>query len=344
MPLLVVAALAGGCGGQSPAAPEGSSTPAGAAPAPASAGLHFTVSPVDLNDLIYIVPIGKMQPWGHTLPTDHAYLYHYDGNGIAPSVPVYAPAGGRIDAMNGGRIDVRVDAVYSYWIGPVVYANGIAVGAEIAAGTLLGTHGTFPALDFAVMKTTQQLNFVNPLRYSPETLYCDGPMQYFEGPVRSAILAKVRRSGGQIDGKIDYDVAGTLSGNWYAEDLPVAESARGGEEYYGVRKLSFARDVTSPDEPRISVGGLGLTGLYAVDADAPAFTNITPASGLVVFRLLNPAAPGQPPSTTQIGWLLLQMLDGTHLRVEAVGITISQPSAAGAPPASFSANAQLYLR
>jgi hypothetical protein len=64
----------------------------------------------------------------------------------------------------------------------------------------------------------------------------------------------------------------------------------------------------------------------------------------VVFRLLNPAAPGQPPSTTQIGWLLVQMLDGTHLRVEAVGITISQLSAAGPPPASFSANAQLYLR
>ena len=30
--------------------------------------------------------------------------------------------------------------------------------------------------------------------------------------------------------------------------------------FYGVRKLAFARDVHSPDRPRISIGGLGMTG------------------------------------------------------------------------------------
>jgi len=36
---------------------------------------------------------------------------------------------------------------------------------------------------------------------------------------------KVRRTGGEIDGRIDYDVDGTLAGNWFAADLPVSESA-----------------------------------------------------------------------------------------------------------------------
>ena len=35
-------------------------------------------------------------PEGHTLPTDHAYIYHHLGNDPYPPINVYAPAGGRI--------------------------------------------------------------------------------------------------------------------------------------------------------------------------------------------------------------------------------------------------------
>ena len=184
-------------------------------------------------------PLGAMAPWGHTLPTDHAYFYHHAGNDPYPPAPVYAPAAGQITSITNGRIDIRVDAVYSYWLGPLALADGIATGVRVEAGTLLGTHSTFPAFDFSVLRSTLSVNFVNPLRYSPDTIHADGPIQYFDEPIGSAIRAKVLRTGGQLDGRIDYDVDGTLSGDWYAEDLAVTESGRGGEMYYGVRKLAF---------------------------------------------------------------------------------------------------------
>lgn len=352
---LIAVALLVACGGRSPTAPSQSSPtesgpggvpPGGTTPVPAiSTGLHLTVSPVDIDSIVYITPMGAMAPWGHTLPTDHVYFYHYDGQGLAPPVPVYAPAGGRVKFINNGRIDVQVDAVFSYWIGPLTFAEGIVAGATIEAGTLLGTHATFPALDFAVLRSTLSLPFVNPRRYSVDTLSADGPMRYFEGPIRSPILAKVLRSGGEIDGRLNYDVADTLSGNWYAEDLPVEISGRGGEQYYGVRKLSFARDVFSPDQPRVSIGGLGMTGLYGTANDAPAFTNVTPSSGLVVYRMMAVGFRQSPPTNLQHGWLLVQLLDSERLRVEAVPLQVFGTGVnAGPAPAAFTSRAELYLR
>jgi len=266
--LLAVAALAAGCGSASPAAPETSPTTTTVTPAPVLIGMHMTASPMDVSKITSISALGTMAPWGHTLPTDHVYFYHHVGPGPVEPVQVFAPAAGRIKFANNNRIDVDVDDEYSYWIGPVLLAPGIASGINVQAGTLLGTHSTgAPAFDFSVLRKTQRLNFINPARYSNETLWADGPMKYFEGPVKAQLAAKVLRTGSDLEGKIDYDVAGTLSGNWFAEDLAVSESARGGEEYYGSRKLAFARDVYQPHLRRVSIGGLGLSGLYAVNDD-----------------------------------------------------------------------------
>lgn len=334
------------CGRSS--APTPATTPgvtSAATPQPASSGLHFTVSPIDVASIIYITPLGAMAPWGHTLPTDHGYFYHAAGNGPITPVPVYAPAAGQVTTNSSGRIDVRVNSVYSYWLGPLVFASGIATGVSVQAGTLLGTHGTAPAFDFSVLRSTQSLNLVNALRYSPDTLQADGFIQYFDEPVRSAILGKVLRAGSQIDGRIDYDVAGTLAGNWFAEDLPVLDSARGGDAFVGTRKLAFARDVYSPDRQRVSIGGLGMTGLFATSDDAPDFASVTAASGLVVYRMLAVGEPQAPTSDLQIGWLLVQVQDAQHLRVEAVPLPSTVPtSSAGPAQTAFSGSAANYLR
>jgi hypothetical protein len=338
------------CGGSTPGAASGTPMPTSASsvspttvdPGP---GLHFTVSPIDVSSLIYITSLGAMAPWGHTLPTDHVYFFHHSGNQPYVPVPVYAPAAGRIEGIYNGRIDVRVDSIFIYWIGPLALADGIAVGARVEAGALLGHHSTFPAFDFSVLRSTLRLNFVNPARYGRDTLTADGPVQYFDEPLRSALAAKVLRTGGEIDGRIDYDVDGTLAGNWFAEDLPVAESGRGDAMYYGVRKLAFARDVFSPQQQRVSIGGLGLTGLYGVPADAPDFAAVTPASGRLTYRLMAVGAPQSPPSNTQSGWLQVQLLDASHLRIEATAVPYSV-AVTGTPvaPTGFSAKAEMYLR
>ena len=316
-------------------------SPTPAPPAPTFTGLHFTASPIDPALIQYMVALGAMSPWGHTLPTDHIYFYHQLNSGppFRP-IPLVAPASGTIEFVSSGsfpRVDIRVDSQFLYWIGPVEIASGLQRGSRVEAGMPIGFIIGGPAFDFAVLNSQLKLGFVNPRRYGRDTLTSDGPMKYFDEPVRSALRAKVRRSGGDMDGRIDYDVAGTLAGNWFAESLPESESGLGGDESIGRRKLSFARDVYEPDRQRVSIGGLGMTGLWGVPPDAPDFSAITPASGQVVYRLLAVGEPGRPPGTQQFGLLIVQLLDAQRLRIEAV------PQTTGSS-ASFSNRAEIYLR
>ena len=315
-------------------------------PASMPGDLHFTASPREIGAIQTITALGALAPWGHTLPTDHVYIVHHEDLPTPyPPVAVYAPGAGTIERIDGGRFNIRVNATFQYYIAPLTPADGIAAGMTVNAGTLLGYHSTFPAFDFAVLRSTLHLAFANPARYGPDTYTSDGPMQYFDEPIRSALEAKVRRTGSDKQGQLTYDVVGTLAGNWFASDLPESASGIGGSQYYGTRRLSFARDVFSPDRPRVSLGGLGFTGLYGVTDDGPAFESVTPASGLVTFRLMVIGGPQSPPTGLQAGWLLVQVLDATQLQIEAVGLPSLVPAAAaGEAPRTFSSRAELYVR
>lgn len=327
---LSILATIGACGGSAaPASPSAASTP-----------LVFTVAPIDPAAIQFIVPLGNMAPWGHTLPTDHAYVYHHLQAGAFAPLTVLAPAAGIVDGTYPGaggevKIWVRVSATTTYYFDHVVPAAGIAVGSRIAAGSILGSSGGI-AFDFAVRDEAASVGFLNPARYGLDTLYGHSPFGYFVEPLRSALYAKVQRSGGEPDGRFNYDVSGALSGNWFAEDLPVAQSS-GADMSIGTRQLAFARDVRTPDRQRISIGGLGLTGLYGVPPDAPDFSAVTAVSGVVVYRLLELGEPGGVPGIQQLGLLAVQVLDAQRLRVEA------RPDR-NAATMTFSAAASIYLR
>lgn len=311
------------------------------APPPTFTGLRFTASPIDPALIQYMVALGAMGPPGHTLPTDHIYFYHQlDSPQPFRPIPLVAPASGTIVGLSSGtfpRVDVRVDSQFQYWIGPVELTGGFGIGSRVEAGMPIGSIVGGPAFDFAVLNLQQTLFFANPRRYGRDTVTSDGPIKYFDEPIRSILAAKVRRNGGDVEGRITYDVAGTLAGNWFAESLPESDSGLGGDLSIGMRKLSFARDVYDPDRQRVSIGGLGMTGLWGVPPEAPEFSTITPASGQVVYRLLNTGEPGGLPGTQQIGLLIVQLLDQQRLRIEAV------PQTTGSS-ASFSSRAEIYLR
>ena len=57
------------------------------------AGSLFSVSPVKSADLLYVVPLGHLNPPDHTIPTDHIYLILKDTNQIIPdsAKEVFAP-------------------------------------------------------------------------------------------------------------------------------------------------------------------------------------------------------------------------------------------------------------
>jgi hypothetical protein len=309
-------------------------------PSPAPGPLTFTSSPIDPAALQYIVPLGNMGPWAHTQPTDHIYFYHHLNAGTFAPVPVTAPASGTVDFIidrgPDSKVRVRVNGTYEYYFDHLSPAPGISVGTRIEAGSRIGDSAGI-ALDFNVSNTAVRLGFVNPARYGQETLQTDAPLKYFQEPIRSALYGKVRRVGGDLDGRIDFDVAGTLSGNWFAEDLPLADSTRSDLPSVGMRQLAFARDAWFPDRQRVSIGGLGMTGLYGVPPDAPDFTSITASSGVVVYRLLNLGEPGSPPGTDQLGLIIVQLDAAGRLRVEAVDDRIGRT-------ATFSGNARTYVR
>ncbi len=326
----VVLALAGCGGGSSPTSPSETSGP-----------LSFTVAPIDPAALQYIVPLGNMGPFAHTLPTDHAYFYHHLNSGTFPPVPVLAPSGGTISNTYPGengevKVWIKVNSRHTYYFGHIVLTPGLRVGSQIEAGMVVGS-SPGAALDFAVTDQSAPQAFITPIRYALDTLYGQSPLPYFVEPIRSALYAKVQREGGDLDGKINYDIAGTLSGNWFAEDLPISAGSTVGDLTIGMKQLAFARDVRYPDRQRVSIGGFGATGTWGVPPDAPDFAAITPASGVTVYRLLYKGEPGGPPGTEQKGLIVVQLLDAQRLRVEVVLDPIRST-------AGFSAQAVTYLR
>jgi hypothetical protein len=330
--LLAVLASAA-CGGRGPTQPD-------SAAVDTSATLSFTVAPMDPSAIQYIVPLGNLGPWAHTLPTDHAYLYHHAGQTGFEPVRVLAPAAGTVSNTYPGvggevKIWIRVNSRYTYYFDHVVPAAGIGVGSRIEAGALVGTSPAI-AFDFAVTDQATPQSFLVPARYGQDTLYAKSPWPFFTEPIRSALYAKVQRAGSDLDGKVNYDVSGTLSGNWFADDLPVTQSS-GNDISIGGRQIAFARDVRFPDRQRVSIGGFNVTGAWGVPPDAPDFAAITPASGVTVYRLLYQGEPGGPAGTQQRGLLIVQLTDATHLKIEVVPDTT-------ATTASFSADARVYVR
>lgn len=302
--------------------------------------MSFTVSPIDPATIQYIVPLGNMGPWAHTLPTDHAYVYHHINAGAFTPVTVLTPAAGTISSTYPGvngevKAWVTVNSRYTYYFDHVVLAAGLGVGSHVDAGAVFGTSPGI-AFDFAVRDALTSVGFITPARYGLDTQHAQSPWPYFVEPIRTALYAKVERDGSERDGRINYDVSGRLSGNWFAEDLPVSPSS-GNDSGIGMRQLAFARDARFPDRQRVSIGGFGFTGLYGVPADAPDFAAISPADGVVVYRLLETGEPGGPPGTRQQGLLVVQLTDGQHLRVDVIA---DQTALSG----SFGAAAQVYVR
>lgn len=334
-----------GCGvGCGPALPTGPDAPGVLTPGSGTASgggpLVFTASPVDPAVLDFILPLGNLNPPDHTLPSDHIYFYVGFLRPGVRNVPVVAPGDGTITTiLRGSRPDtkifVRVSASHQYYLDHVVPDPGIQQGTRLTAGQPIGTSGSGFGVDLGVINASRTLAFANPARYPDDTRHADAPLQYYAEPVRSQLYAMVRRDSDGRDGRIDYDVAGRLSGNWFFEGLPVSRSA---EVSAGPAELAFVFDNVRPAEAIVSMGGLlGLTGTYRIQAGAVPFADLSPESGVVVYRLSQSGGTLGNASTAVLGSLVVQMTAPDRLRAELV-----RGSASAAP--AFSQDARVYVR
>ena len=331
---IAIAGLACACGSTGPAGVTGpssadsSGTSVGSGVAPGTA--VFSQSPIAVSDLTEIVPVGNLNPPGHTLPTNHAYFFHR----LVANAEVRAPAGGTVTTIQRGADDQLMIAAspgFEFYIAHILLDSGIAQGASITTGQRLGvTSSAAGAMDLGVINNAVTLFFVRPERYIAGTLHGDSPLKYFPEPLRSDLYGKVTRAGTDKDGQISFDRTGRLAGNWFTSDLQPSVTENFGN---GSKHLSFARDVADPDRVRISIGGsLSMTGAFFVQAGAVDPADVSASSGLITYQLFF-----SPQAQMRAGIMLVQMLADDRLKVEVF-------ANAATPPSDFSDGAIPYVR
>jgi hypothetical protein len=315
-------------------------------PEPERHPIVFTVSPLRLEDLALIVPLGSLNPPAHTIPNDHIAFNYVDRCpcDLSPR-PVYAPAGGTVRLILRGQDDgieigqpphvAGSENQPWYYMGHVLLRPDIQVGQMITAGEQIGTTSPYAiGVDLGLVDITRVTNnFIVPQRYHAKALHGDKPLLHFEAPLRATLYSRVQRISPDKDGRFDYDVAGRLAGGWFHESLPRDNRSTGPEGW--TRNLAFVWWEQDPTVAVVSVGGTVLPALvYWIDDDDPAFGDVSSASGVVRYHLhIARPQPGTSPRPDYI--LLVQLVADDQLRVEAFP---------GTSPAVFTANAKLYLR
>ena len=306
---------------------------------PTTGGAYFTVAPVDLASVDYINPLGHMTTPFNALPQGRMYLVFRNPS---ETYPVFAPAEGTIVWINGPkpdyRIQIQVDATFTYFVDHVTLEPGLQQGGLVAAGQRIGAHsGITCCLDFGAMSTQVVAGYANQARYSPESMNADSPIRHFAEPLRSQLYAKVTRVSDGLDGRADYDRPGRLSGNWFLEGTPEAGSLL--PENWP-RQLAFAYSNTHPSRILVSIAGtLPIVNLCTVQDGAPDPATIGVGNGKIAYQLFQkdpPVSEGDGRGRL-LGLMIVQMLDDASIRIEVF------PGNA-ATTAEFTAAARIYTR
>lgn len=296
--------------------------------------LAFTHSIMALSDINNIIPLGNLNPPGHTLPTDHIYFVT---KGIGKEV--LAPASGRIleitkgSANNDDALKIAVTKTTTYYLGHIYLDANLAEGDEVAGGQKLGLSGGAAAVDLGVMNK----DISNPLlnqHHPANTLFGDAPLKYYGDPsLRELLYALVRPtddpeyvapSQAAKDGVFVFDQAGKLIGDWFRD---------GTLAYEWEEQLSFSYACFYPDQLRIAIGRDNATQcmLFAVksaDPTPPRPEDVSAASGAVAYQLYNGnnASKGEP-TGSRVGLMMVEMPTDDTLKIEIFSDAISSTRA-----------------
>ena len=210
--------------------------------------IMFDESPMRYEDFISIRPYGHLSG-AHVTPIDHMYFNPMDRSLGRDSYEVRAIADGviyyikpRDVSVDSGREKLRewrVDTAHtcsfhSYFdlltsLSPDILTEWEKTegeknlgwnGIPVKAGQLIGNIGG-QTLDFGVYDYEIVLEgFIYPEHYTMELwkIHTVDPFQYFPTEVREVLLQKNLRKVEPFAGKIDYDIDGKLSGNWFEVD------------------------------------------------------------------------------------------------------------------------------
>ena len=325
--MLVLTGVVAACGAKS--GPTAPSTP-GQTTAPAGT-LVFRTSPIDQSAIRWITPLGNLNPPAHAIPTDHIYFYFADPDAaetaLARRTEFRAPGDGMVTTVLGSvgaesKVFIQQTSTFSYYLDHLILAVPLTRGSTVTAGQVLGTTGTAFGIDLGVINNSLTLNFIVPSHYISDTIHADAPLKYFEEPLRSQLYARVQRLGPDLDGKIDYDIAGRLSGNWFIGQTPL---------------VAFVYDTYDPSKVVIAASAGTLQGVFGIAAGDPLPRDVSPRSGRVLYTLSRAiTGPPKPGTGGVVGYMLVEMTDDTHIRMQTF------PGAT--PPTDFTSSAGTYSR
>lgn len=310
--------------------------------------IKFTYSILPLDQITPIVPYGAVIG-DHVTPIDHGYigiksLYKEpSARTEADWVSVVAPAAGTIIELQSlgsptsHRVIIRhgcnlvsvymvlnkltgVLAPYAQQVESTGKAN---INLPIKAGQEFGRQRDNP-LDFNIWDGTQWLSgFAEPFSYlygEAWKPYTADPLPFFTADIRAAYERSMQRITAPRFGKIDYDVVGAASGNWFLEgtigysgasisQLVNATKAVPGGFVSGKNTYAYGHLSISPHEVDtakwiFSTGwwqdpaGDPTQLLITIAAGQPTPDKLTTSSGIVVYQLnrysfIEPA--GAPP-------------------------------------------------
>lgn len=244
----------------------------------------LTRSPVDIDEIVSIEPIGSTSPPEHALPSSSTDTYvAVDTRGTTKTVPLYAPGDIWITVVQ-PRYGVTADpedhvihyALCQDVFGIVDHVKGFSEELEkivknyeckyggqpgdsqcpilvlepIKAGTLLGTVGRMQGnFNFGTWDLRHENNFINPKRYGVRSLHSTCPLNYYTSPLKEKLTSLLERKDKKC-GTVEHDIANTAQGEWFYGD--------GGNRMYGdwVNHLYLGYDNRFPEVAVISVGGV----------------------------------------------------------------------------------------
>lgn len=263
----------------------------------------LSVLPMKVEDIGSIIPYGWMVG-PHVTPIDHQYFTPKDWDSPRDSYEVRAPADGHIIQIqhrtsdysvftHGKKTDeYRIVIDYtctflSYFDLITSLSPDIKLNAPVKAGQVIGKIGG-QTLDFAVWDTTKTLpGFLVPDHYSGEAwkIHTADPLDYASPEVKNLMLSLNPRKVQPISGKIDYDIDGTLSGNWFLKGSGGYNNNQNNPDYWK-GQFAFAPNNYDPTLWEISSGAWGENaGQFAINSSAPRPDNVSVAGGLVKYEL-----------------------------------------------------------
>lgn len=345
-----------------------------------SGAVRFTSPPIKIENLGFMLPVGVMTGH-HVTPTDHGYLtantWTNPGakreENIAKFADVLSPAPGIVSEVSSMPSVFATSTLGDYHIiirhsctfyTVFIHVNQISdklksvletrVPVNVEAGEVIGRS---PAFDFAVYNENVTLGFINPETYQgePWKIHTDNLFANFIEPIRTQLIEKNLRKSEPRSGKLDYDIDGTIAGNWFVEN---SNGYQGKPEYqrligYWTTHLSFAYDHIDSGIMVISMGDYGgETRQFAVKGNVPGFAEVTRQAGIVKYELVNYdyfdggkvwdqghyAELIVKPRDAVEGTVLVEMLENRKIKFESFpGKTASQVN-------GFTSGAKIYVR